>query len=241
MKDFRKVLYARYVSTLKSEQLHRDERRVNEFFRSYRHRFLPLLNDVPAEDPILELGCGPGYLMEFLRREGFKNIEGIDISQEQVRIAKTQGLKAAVADAFKFLSRKRQSYSVIISIDFIEHFSKEELLKLLPLVNKALKKNGVFIVQTPNGQGLFPGQVIFGDLTHLTIFAEDSLRQILELSGFTNVQFKETVPIPDTLDGKVNFVLWKSIRAVIRLVRQIEAKNSSRLWTENMIAWGKKA
>ncbi|MBI4430042.1 MAG: class I SAM-dependent methyltransferase [Ignavibacteriales bacterium] len=237
MKDFRKTLYERYVSTLKSDQLHRDEGRVAEFFRTYQHRFLPLLARCSAQDPILELGCGPGYFLELLRSKGFTNAEGIDISPEQIRIAVSQNLNASVMDAIEFLPRKRGAYAAIVAIDFIEHFSKDELLRLLPLVFRALKKNGLFIVQTPNGQGLFPGQVIFGDLTHVTIFAEDSLRQILEMNGFANIQFKETAPIPDTLDGKLNSVLWKVVRVLIRLVRQIEAKNSSRLWTENMIAW----
>ncbi|MBI3004677.1 MAG: class I SAM-dependent methyltransferase [Ignavibacteriales bacterium] len=237
MKDFRKTLYKRYVSTLKRDQLHRNEQHVTEFFRIYQHRFYPLLASCSSRDPILELGCGPGYFLEFLRAKGFTDAEGIDISTEQIRIATSQKLNASVQDAHKFLARKRNTYAAIVAIDFIEHFSKEELFALFPLIHKSLRQDSLFILQTPNGQGLFPGQVIYGDLTHLTIFAEDSLRQILQMNGFTNIQFKETAPIPDTLDGKFNLALWKSVRAMIRLVRQIEAKNSSRLLTENMVAW----
>ena len=241
MADFRKVLYSRYVSTLKSAQLERNIQRIQQFFRTYKHRFLPLLENTSPGDRILELGCGPGYLLEFLRDQGFKNIEGIDISAEQVQIAAKQGLHVSVADVFSFLSRKRNAYDVIFAIDFVEHFSKSELLSLLPRVHKALKHNGLFIIQTPNGQGLFPGQVIYGDLTHLTIFAEDSLRQMLHMTGFENIRFKETDPVPDSFGGKVNSFLWKITRAVVRIVRQIEAHNSSKLWTENMIAWCRKA
>jgi len=241
MKDFRKTLYGRYVSTLKSEQLQRNEARVAEFHRIYQHRFFPLLEGCSLQDPVLELGCGPGYFLEFLRDQGFTQAEGIDISPEQIQIAKSQNLKVSVADARKFLSRKKLAYNAIVAIDFIEHFSKEELLTLFPLICKALKQRGILILQTPNGQGLFPGQVIYGDLTHMTIFAEDSLRQILEMNGFATIRFKETPPIPDSLDGMFNLALWKIIRAGTRLVRQIEAKNSSRLWTENMIAWCTKA
>ena len=124
--------------------------------------------------------------------------------------------------------------------DFVEHFTKQELLKLFPLIFRSLRKGGLFLVQTPNGEGLYPGQVIYGDLTHLTIFAQDSLEHILTLAGFRNMNFAETGPVPDTWEGKLRTFLWSIIRGVIRIIRQIEAKNSSRLWTESFICWCEK-
>lgn len=240
MNDFRKALYERYVSTLKRGQLTRDRNRVSQFFRNYRHRFLHLLSDTGREEPLLELGCGPGYLLEFLRDQGFTNARGIDISAEQIKLAAAEGLNAEVADVFSFLRRKRNAYQVMFAIDFLEHFTKHELLELFPLIQRALRKGGLLIVQTPNGQGLFPGQVIYGDLTHSTILAEDSLRQLLLLHGFDGIQFRETHPLPESFGGRVNLVLWKIIRAAVRIVRQIEANNASKIWTENMIAWARK-
>lgn len=240
MNDFRRTLYRQYVSTLKRGQLSRDPDRVARFFGTYRHRFLPLLGEAGRGEPILELGCGPGYLLEFLRDQGFTNARGIDISAEQIKLATAEGLKAEVADVFDFLRRKRNAYQVIFAIDFLEHFTKQELLRLFPLIHRALRKGGLLIIQTPNGQGLFPGQVIHGDLTHCTILAEDSLRQLLLLHGFGDIQFRETRPLPESFGGRLNLVLWKIIRAAVRIVRQIEANNASKIWTENMIAWGKK-
>jgi hypothetical protein len=48
--------------------------------------------------------------------------------------------------------------------------SREELMRLLRRMRSALRVDRILILQTPNGQGLFPGRVICRDLTHLTIF-----------------------------------------------------------------------
>jgi 2-polyprenyl-3-methyl-5-hydroxy-6-metoxy-1,4-benzoquinol methylase len=237
VEDIRIKLYDHYVSKFKTNQNQRDERHVRAYSSWCRFKYLPILREINHDDPILELGCGPGYFLEFLTSQGFTNSHGIDISKEQIELAASRGLSANVADVFKFLSNQQERYAAIVALDFIEHFTKQELITLFPLINKNLRKNGVFLVQTPNGQGLFPGQVIYGDLTHSTIFSEDSLSHILCFTGFKNIHFSETGPAPDNLEGKVRTVLWKIIRAIIRIIRQIEAKNCSKLWTESFICW----
>jgi SAM-dependent methyltransferase len=240
MKDVRTQLYGQYVSKFKTAQLHRDERRLRQYWSWCRHKYLPVLQSLPPDASVLELGCGPGHVLEFLRENGFTNVEGIDISREQVELANSLGLKASVGDVFKFLPKRKQKYMAIVALDFIEHFTKQELLRLFPMMFNALCSEGILLLQTPNGQGLFPGQVIYGDLTHTTIFAQDSLEHILRLAGFRDIEFAETGPVPNTLEGKFRTILWKIIRASIRLIRQIEAKNSSKLWTESFICWCKK-
>lgn len=241
VQDFRKELYRRYVTSLKTSQIIRDERKVKELWIAYQYRYLPHLTELSHETPILELGCGPGYFLEFLQNRNFQNAEGIDISEEQVKITASRGLRAYLSDAFEYLDSKKEWYGAITAIDFIEHFTKEELLALFPKIHQALKPGGLLIIQTPNGQGLFPGQVIYGDLTHITIFSEDSLRQLLRLYGFCEIRFYETAPVPYGLDGKIRSASWKLVKHIIRLVRQIEAKNLSKLWTENLICVCKKS
>ncbi len=240
MDDIRSQLYRKYVSHFKTEELHRDDQWLQAYWSWCDHKYLPFLRSVPRDKPVLELGCGPGYILEFLKNRRYTRCSGIDISKEQIALARQRGNNASVADAFKFLRSKKAQYAAILAIDFVEHFSKSELLLLFPLIFKALRPGGVLLIQTPNGQGLFPGQVIYGDLTHLTIFAQDSLKHILTLAGFQTITFAETGPAPDTLEGKVRTILWKTIRAGIRIIRQIEAKNSSKLWTESFICAAEK-
>lgn len=109
--------------------------------------------------------------MTFLHSEGFTNVKGIDLSAEQVRLARERGLAVEVANAVTYLETTPETFDAILALDFVEHFSKAELLSLMPLIYSRLNPGGLLILQTPNGQGLFPNQIIYGDFTHLTIFS----------------------------------------------------------------------
>jgi len=201
----------------------------------YKYKYLPLLSGVKPNDAILDLGCGNGDFMQFLRRNGFINVKGIDISPEQINIAISKGLNTCVADVFDFLKTKEDKFDAIVAIDFIEHFNKEEIINLFPFIHRSLKRGGRLILQTPNGQGLFPQQVIYGDFTHLTIFTPDSLRQILKIAGFDNIQFFETGPIPKDIKGVTRLILWRLVKVIANIFRKIEAGKTQEIWTENLI------
>jgi hypothetical protein len=160
---------------------------------------------------------------------------GIDISIEQIDLGRRRGVHAERADAFDFLESKRQAFAAIIAVDVFEHFSRDELLRLAPLLHTALQAGGRLLIQTANGAGLFPRQVIYGDLTHMTIFTPNSLAQLLRPVGFGNFGFFETGPIPIRLRGKLDVALWATLKAVANTVRSIETGKRQAIWTENFI------
>jgi 2-polyprenyl-3-methyl-5-hydroxy-6-metoxy-1,4-benzoquinol methylase len=230
--DFRDSLYQRYVTGFKGE----DSRLIElNLLTWYKAKYLPLLDGLDRSEPILDLGCGQGHFMRFLLDEGFSAIEGIDAASAQVAIATSRGLHARVFDAFEFLSTAKPHYRAIVALDFIEHFSKQELMCMLPLIYQALDDDGVLLLQTPNGQGLFSQQVIYGDLTHMTVFSPDSLKQLLSLVGFGNIRILETGPIAKNLTGRIRLMLWKLVKKTANAIRMIEAGKTQEVWTENMI------
>ena len=66
------------------------------------------------------------------------------------------------------------------------------------------------LVQTANGAGLFPAQVIYGDLTHMTIFTPHSLAQLLRASGFVDLAFTDIPRIP-LYQPYVNVAMQKNV------------------------------
>jgi SAM-dependent methyltransferase len=229
--DFRAGLYARYVSTFKGEASGHAE----PSFAWWDHKYLPLLTDLDRAVPILEIGCGDGKLLAYLARRGFSHATGIDISPEQVELARARGLPAEVGDVFERLGGRERSVAAILAIDVFEHFSRDELVRLTPILHAALRPGGRLLVQTANGAGLFPAQVIYGDLTHLTIFTPQSLDQLLRAAGFVDLAFYETGPIPIRLRGKANVALWSMIKTLANAVRHIETGKRQTIWTENFI------
>lgn len=239
--DFRTDLYQRYVSTFKNFIENENSTSIKSVFEICKRRYLPFLSDFPKEDiRILELGCGSGYFLQFLQKEGFRNIFGIDISEQQIERAKAKGLNADVTDIFEFFKTNKKEYDAIFALDFIEHFYKQELLELFTGINKIMRRNGILILHTPNGQGLFPGRNISGDLTHLTIFNPNSLTQILRITGFDDIRFYETGPVPKNIVGIVRLILWKIVKVIIKTIRIIETGGKEDILTQDFICTARK-
>jgi SAM-dependent methyltransferase len=237
--DFRGDLYRQYVSGFKALENPLDARSLESYLKWCRFRLGPLLAHIGRDGPVLEVGCGSGNLLLYLVTEGFTNVRGIDISPEQVQLAAERGLDVEVADVFDFLPRAPK-VQLVLAIDFIEHFEKYEVLELLRLFYDVLEHDGWLIIQTPNGQGLFPHQVIHGDFTHLSTLSPASLRQALLHSGFSGIRFEETGPVPKDLVGVGRVFLWWVVKLAANLIRMIETGKTQRIWTENMICVARK-
>src|SRR2546430_7641977 len=130
MTDVRPALYERYVSTFKPENEQLTAADLVHYYQWCDRRYFPFLKDLPKSASILELGCGHGRILNYLHQKGFTDVRGIDISHEQVTLAKAHGLNAEREDVFDFFEEQHEKFDAIIAIDFFEHFTKEELLRL---------------------------------------------------------------------------------------------------------------
>ena len=186
--NYKDKFYARYI-TSHTENLYGEtslEKIEKQFpiWRTYFGKFLPKNKNIK----ILDLGCGNGSFIYWLNKKGFELTTGIDISEEQVNQAKELGIKNIFqGDAKKFLENRNEEYDLIFARDFLEHFSKEEILELTNLINNSLKDKGVFIAQTPNAENLLWGRLRHGDFTHDISFTQQSIKQLLKVSRFNKV------------------------------------------------------
>lgn len=240
MSDYRKQLYNNYDTKFNSVINVVTDADLKSQAEHYKMKLLPHLTSFDSKAKILELGCGPGYLLEFLSNNGFNNMTGVDISLEQIQKAKSKGFNAIKVDVMEYLEQNNNKWDIVFALDFIEHFNKEELIKLFKLINQNLTDDGLLILRTPNGEGLFPDGIIYGDLTHQTIFNKNSLSQLLSYSGFTRHNFFENAPILKNLKGIVRSLLWKIVKMVLNSIKLIETGQTQKLWTRDFYCITKK-
>jgi 2-polyprenyl-3-methyl-5-hydroxy-6-metoxy-1,4-benzoquinol methylase len=238
--DFRKELYHKYNSTYKAHISDFDPKSILKMWKWFDYKYLPLISSYPKDSAILELGCGRGYMMEYLQNNGFSNLKGIDISEEQIKIAKRKELEVEVTDVMEYLNKCKEKYRVIIALDFIEHFNKEELMRLFEGILENIDDGGIFIIHTPNGQGIFSSNLIYGDLTHLTIFTPNSMKQILGVVGFNNITIYEAGPVPKNFSGIIRLLIWKMTKVGHNCIRLFETGSTEKILTQNFIAVAKK-
>jgi len=124
--------------------------------------------------------------------------------------------------------------------DVIEHFNKNEIIDILDMTNRALKKGGALIIQTPNGAGIFGSRYRYHDFTHEISFAENSLRQILIMNNFSGLKFHETKPVISGIKSFIRVVLWKLLRLGLQFYLLVETGSSENILTQNIIVAGYK-
>jgi 2-polyprenyl-3-methyl-5-hydroxy-6-metoxy-1,4-benzoquinol methylase len=141
---------------------------------------------------ILDLGCGGGEFLDFLRRSGFRELHGVDYSGEQVARCHDRGLPfvTKVADAKAFLRTHVGQFDCVVMNDVLEHIPKADCIATLEEVRHALKPGGALLVKVPNAANVFGLVARYLDFTHEIAFTEHSLRQVLLASGYRDVEVK---------------------------------------------------
>lgn len=189
MIDYRKKLYTNYFTNqagrdFVSKQKEKFEEEKNIFSNEILH-LLPIDKSIR----ILDIGCGTGSFIAACKDAGYKNVEGIDISEEMVKIAGELGIsEARCGDLNQYLSDKNVSYDLISGMDIIEHFTKDELINLIERCKKALKPEGMIIFRTPNVDAPFATIFSNGDFTHENFLNQSSITQLMMALGFEQIK-----------------------------------------------------
>ncbi|MFC2091728.1 class I SAM-dependent methyltransferase [Elusimicrobiota bacterium] len=180
---------------------------TNKFYELNYKKFLP--GDKNAK--ILDIGCGVGDFLFYLKKEGYKNIHGIDISQQQIEYCrKNISQDAENVDAIEYLREKKDEFDLIVANDLIEHISKNVIVEFIGLVREALKENGTVIMKTGNCGNPFGIRVRYVDFTHSVGFTEKSLYQVFWMGEFRNIEIIPNILPKGRIRAKIiNYILKK--------------------------------
>lgn len=109
-----------------------------------------LMSHVQEPCKILDIGCGGGFLTNFLAKQGHK-VHGIDLSVQSLEIAKkhdeTKSIDYQRAGAYE-LPYQDQTFDVVCAMNLMEHV--ERPAKVVAEASRVLKKDGFFFFHTFN-------------------------------------------------------------------------------------------
>lgn len=205
--------------------------------QAYYGRFLP----ASKHAKILDLGCGDGGLVFWLRERGYAFAEGVDVSAQMIEHGRACGIEGLhVGGVAEFLEEKDGVYDLITGMDIFEHLDRQEVFDTLAKVKKALKPGGRLVIQVPNGQGIFHTRIFYGDFTHEMAYTIQSLRQIFKSNGLVPVGFYPVRPIARGLSGIVRTILWRGLEGVVRFFQMVETGSKEGIYTSNIIGASEK-
>jgi 2-polyprenyl-3-methyl-5-hydroxy-6-metoxy-1,4-benzoquinol methylase len=241
MQDYRAEFYRAYASThtiprkgrLTPERL---ARRADQ----WDAQIGPLM---PADRRVrvLDAGCGDGAVMWWLRRAGYAHVEGVEVSDEQVEIAR--GLDVGpihAGDLIPFLEQHPAQYGVVILRNVLEHFEKADVLALLRAAHGAITQGGRIVLQVPNAESPFFGRIRYGDFTHGLAFSTSSLAQVLTVTGFVESAFRPVRTHFPGWRGLPRRLLWRVVEAGYRGLLTAELGRGRYVVTQDILVCAEK-
>lgn len=185
---------------------------------------------------IIDVACGAGHFLYFLKKNKYKNIHGIDLSKEQIDCATKMGLtEVEVADLFNYLPQYPEKYDMIIANDIIEHLTKDEIFNFLDTLYSALKPGGTILIGTVNAASLFGAAAVYFDFTHEQGFTPSSLSQVIRICNFENVQIRGDGPVAHDIRSFLRVCLWNIMKMLLKGYLRVEAGTGRELWKQEVI------
>lgn len=199
MLNYRETIYHNYFSTQVNKQA-RDYKSMLE--EQTKHNSLELIKFLPKDKSckIVDLGCGFGTFVKPAMDAGYTNVIGYDISEEQVKVANSLGLQNVKHCSIDEFFTRNEKADIIVGLDIIEHFTKDELIQFLHHVKNTLNDGGKAIFRTPNLDAPQTSVYAYGDFSHEVFLTKSSALQVMKALGFSKVHvsgglLKNTNPI----------------------------------------------
>ncbi len=153
---------------------------------------------------ILDIGCGTGDFLEFMRGYGWRAC-GLEISSEAVRVARRKGIEVSEQPLKQFLEHRRGrrgSYQAITLFHVLEHLPRP--VEVLRMATHLLAPEGILMVQVPNdfnplqlsvvnGSRRRPWWVVSPD--HINYFSFSSLRKLFRKIGLQPLHAQGDFPM----------------------------------------------
>lgn len=169
---------------------------ITKYYWDFRDKvIMSFINDKHRN--ILDAGCGEGLLLEkLIKKYPEKNIKGLDIIEENIKICHEHNLPASVGSLYQLADAEK--YDLCILSEVIEHLENPDLA--LNNIKKILKPSGELLIVFPNDGAmkiaellLFKFKNAFADWGHLRKYSPKSLKKILRDNGY---EAEKTMSIP---------------------------------------------
>lgn len=163
------------------------KREFLEFDINYAH-YLPKEKDAK----ILDIGCGNGQFLAYLKLKGFTEMCGVETDLKKVEFCKNDLSfnVSHICELDQFLTDFKGFFDLVVLMEVIYYFPDEKLFPYLKAIYEALKDNGVIIVQVFNGANFTGAFYKIKDPDINRTYYEGSLKKCLEETEFKVISLR---------------------------------------------------
>jgi 2-polyprenyl-3-methyl-5-hydroxy-6-metoxy-1,4-benzoquinol methylase len=173
--------------------------------RTRRELIVHWISKFPKDVAILDIGCSGGALLTDLKAGGYRNLYGIDVSENAVALAREHGHQRAQVMDGGNITFDAETFDVVIASDCLEHLADDKAA--LDHWFRILKPGGTLIIFVPAFMFLWSEHDVGNH--HCKRYSNQQLASLVRMSGF-KIQRK----------GFWNFFLFPGL-ALLRLFQRL--------------------
>ncbi len=136
---------------------------------------------------VLEIGPGRGEFLHFAREQGCAFVDVVDRDRGVLEYVKADPIVRrrwqCSAENIHELESELGEYDRIFLLQVMEHIETQHLQRFVAALYSRLAPGGKIVITVPNGANPLSIVERYSDITHHNLFSENSLRELVELSG----------------------------------------------------------
>lgn len=213
--------------------------------KTFSNRLKKIEKKTKKRGKLLDVGCALGDCLVEAKRLGWKNMEGLEVSNYAFEHARKRGVKVKKGSLNNNVF-PANSFDVVSYQDVIEHVV--DPIDELKRVYNILKPGGVVFIVTPDVGGILskllgrywyhykPGE-------HVVYFSQNTIRKALKKAGFASIETKRTHHILSVEYIVNRFRYYSSLfEYLLRVIKKMPFRDFPiTLYTGETEAWGFKS
>lgn len=180
------IVDIKYLSNLYKKSLLTYNDEINNLITTYTNAVKPILNKLPKNARILEIGCGNGFVLKAISDLGYKNVYGVEPSVDAIKKADPKIRKNIVLNILKPGLFKNKSFDFVFFFQTLDHIPDPN--KFLKVCFQMLKNNGYILsfnhnVDSVSAKLLGERSPII-DIEHTFLYSFKTMIKIFEKNKF---------------------------------------------------------
>lgn len=175
LKFYNEWLYTAHIYDEGTSPMH------DQLTRDLTEKYVMPLN-LPKDAKILDLGCGPGYFLDFMKEKGYTDVIGVTLSPGDIQLCENKGHTIKKYD-LSFLPQKDGYYDESVDFIYLRHALEHSPYPIFSLMeyNRVLKQGSKMYIEVPAPDCERKHEY---NLNHYSILGETQLHALLVRTGF---------------------------------------------------------
>jgi len=165
----------------------------------------PLARRLPPEAFILDVGCGSGRDLLWMRKQGF-DVIGFEQSPGLAELARDNADCEVIEGDFENYDFSSIFVDAILLVGILVHVPREGFSNVFKNITSAISDNGLVLTTLKEGSG----DITYPDGRVFYLWEDPEVREMFDTLGFKVCDFSSSVSKTGTGDFWLSYVLEKS-------------------------------